>query len=97
MTTYRATLDVSRELVRRIAALLAHERRRRGTGTGVRALSCWSQAVLGLRWFRDRTGVARLARDAGISQATGYRYLHEIIDVLAAAAPDIHANAPPPC
>jgi hypothetical protein len=31
-----------------------------------------------------------LARDAGISQATGYRYLHEGIDVLAAQAPDLH-------
>ena len=31
-----------------------------------------------------------LARDAGISQATGYRYLHEGIDVLAAHAPDLH-------
>ncbi|WP_202918127.1 transposase family protein [Streptomyces cavernae] len=31
-----------------------------------------------------------LARDAGISQATGYRYLHEGIDVLANRAPDLH-------
>ncbi len=31
-----------------------------------------------------------LAHDAGISQATGYRYLHEAIDVLAERAPDLH-------
>jgi hypothetical protein len=31
-----------------------------------------------------------LARDAGVSQATGYRYLHEGIDVLAAKAPELH-------
>jgi hypothetical protein len=31
-----------------------------------------------------------LARDAGVSPATGYRYLHEGIDVLAAQAPDLH-------
>lgn len=31
-----------------------------------------------------------LARDAGVSQATGYRYLHEGIDVLAEKAPDLH-------
>jgi hypothetical protein len=31
-----------------------------------------------------------LARDAGISQATSYRYLHEGIDILAAQAPDLH-------
>lgn len=29
-----------------------------------------------LRWFRERGCVHCLARDAGISQATGYRYLH---------------------
>lgn len=31
-----------------------------------------------------------LAHDAGISQATGYRYLHKGIDVLADRAPDLH-------
>lgn len=43
-----------------------------------------------LRWFRERGCVHCLARDAGVSQATGYRYLHEAIDVLAAQAPDLH-------
>jgi hypothetical protein len=42
-----------------------------------------------LRWFREDTGMPTLARDAGGSTATGYRYLHEGIDVLAAAAPDL--------
>lgn len=32
----------------------------------------------------------RLAFDAGVSQATGYRYLHEGIDVLAELAPELH-------
>src|SRR3712207_6080345 len=31
-----------------------------------------------------------LAADSGISLATGYRYLHEGIDALAAQAPDLH-------
>ncbi|MFE4414967.1 hypothetical protein [Streptomyces sp. NPDC056821] len=31
-----------------------------------------------------------LARDAGVSQATGYRYLHEGIGVLADQAPGLH-------
>ena len=43
-----------------------------------------------LRWFRERGCVHCLARDAGISQATGYRYLHEGIDVLADQGPDLH-------
>jgi hypothetical protein len=33
--------------------------------------------------------VAILARDAGVSIATGYRYLHEAIDVIAAQAPEL--------
>lgn len=43
-----------------------------------------------LRWFRERGCVHCLARDAGVSQATGYRYLHEAIDVLAAQAANLH-------
>src|SRR5690242_7099204 len=48
---YRATPDVSREVVWPVAKLLATERRRRGTPRGSRALSCFWQAVLGLRRF----------------------------------------------
>jgi len=87
---YRATLDVSRELAMFVAKLLAAERRRRGTPRGSRALSCFRQAVAGLRWFRDRTSCDALARDHGISRATGYRYMDEVIAVLAAQAPDLH-------
>lgn len=68
---------------------LAAHRRRLGTRTGRRALTCRGQTLLVLRWFRDRTDVAALAWDAGISVSTGYRYLHEGIDVLAARAPDL--------
>ncbi|MEU2596704.1 transposase family protein [Streptomyces hirsutus] len=46
--------------------------------------------MLVLRWFRERGCVHCLARDAGVSQATGYRYLHEGIDVLAGKAPNLH-------
>jgi hypothetical protein len=65
------------------ATLLLAERRRRGTPRGSRALTCFWQAVLGLRWFRDRTAAEALARDHGISRATAYRYLDEVIIVLA--------------
>lgn len=87
---YRATLDVPRELAQYLGRLLHAERRRRGTRTGARALTCWQQAVLGLRWFRQNAEVTALARDAGISRATGYRYLDEVITVLAEQAPDLH-------
>ena len=71
------------------AKLLAAERRRRGTPAGSRALTCFGEAVLALRWFRDRTSPGALARDHGISRATAYRYLDEVIEVLAAQAPDL--------
>jgi hypothetical protein len=86
---YRATLDVPRELVWFVARLLLAERRRRGTPRGSRALSCFWQAVLGVRWFRDRTTPDALARDHGISRATACRYLDEVIMVLAQEAPDL--------
>ena len=86
MIAYRATLDVPRELAQFVAKLLAAERRRRGTPRGSRALTCFGQAVLGVRWFRDRTTPGALARDHGISRATAYRYLNEVIAVLAEQA-----------
>ena len=89
MIVYGATLDVPRELAQFTARLLAAERRRRGTPRGSRALTCFWQAVLGLRWFRDRTAPDALARDHGISRATAYRYLEEVITVLAGEAPDL--------
>ena len=89
MIAHRATLDVPRELVQFVARLLLAERRRRGTPRGSRALTCFWQAVLGLRWFRDRTAPDALARDHGISRATAYRYLEEVITVLAGQAPEL--------
>jgi hypothetical protein len=87
--SYRAILDVPRELIRFAAGLLRRERERRGTRAGTRRLTCWKQAVFGLAWFRDRPDVARLGEGFGISQATAYRYLNEIIEVLAARAPGL--------
>lgn len=90
MIAYRAMLDVPRELAQYLSRLLHAERRRRGTRKNSRALTCFRQAVLGLRWFRQNAEMTALARDHGISRATGYRYLDEIIDVLAGQAPDLH-------
>ncbi|WP_346137442.1 transposase family protein, partial [Lentzea roselyniae] len=41
-------------------------------------------------WFRQHADITALARDHGISRATGYRYLDEVITVLAERAPDLH-------
>jgi hypothetical protein len=83
-------LDVPRALAQYVGRLLQAERRVRGTRRGSRALTCFAQAVFGLRWFRQNTDVSTLARDHGISRATGYRYLDEVITVLAEQAPDLH-------
>src|SRR3954468_23159915 len=88
--TYSATLDVPTETATLLTDLLIAERLRRGTGIGARAASCRTQAVLVLRWFREDADMKVLAADSGISLATGYRYLHEGIDALAAQAPDLH-------
>jgi hypothetical protein len=69
---------------------LAAEQRRRRTRAKRRALGCYRQAVLVLRWFCDGTRLAQLAADNRIGRSTAYRYLHEGIDALAAAAPDLH-------
>jgi hypothetical protein len=87
---YRAMLDVPRELAQYLSRLLHAERRRRGTRKNSRALTCFRQAVLGLRWFRQGVEVTTLARDHKVSRATGYRYLDEVIEVLADQAPDLH-------
>ena len=87
--TYTAVLPVAEETVHFVSGLLAIERRRRGTRGRRRALGCYRQAVLVLRWFLDGTRLAQLAADHRIGRSTAYRYLHEGIDVLAAAAPGL--------
>jgi DDE superfamily endonuclease len=72
-----------------VSALLAAEQRRRRTRSRRRALGCYRQAVLVLRWFVDGTRLAQLAVDNRIGRSTAYRYLHEGINVLAAAAPGL--------
>ncbi len=52
-------------------------------------LGCFAQAVLLLRFMRQRVAVADLARDNAVSLKTAYRYLHEALDVLAVQAPDL--------
>jgi hypothetical protein len=87
--SYSAVLPVCNETVLFVSGLLAAERRRRGTRSRRRALGCYRQAVLILRWFLDGTRLAQLAADNAISASTAYRYLHEGIDVLAAQAPGL--------
>src|SRR4051812_22957464 len=87
--TYSAVLPVSEETVLFVSGLLAAEQRRRRTRRRRRALGCYRQAVLVLRWVLDGTRLAQLAADNRIGRSTAYRYLHEGIDALAAAAPGL--------
>lgn len=87
--TYSAVLDVQRSTVEHLARLLRSHRTEVGTRRGRRALGCFRQAVLVLRWFIDGTRLSQLARDNALSTSTAYRYLHEGLMVLAAEAPDL--------
>ena len=89
MLSYRATLDVPLGTVARVSRWIQAHRARVDARPWQRAGSCWSQAALVLRWLIDGTDVHLLARDAHVSQATAYRYLHEAIDVIAAQAPEL--------
>ncbi|MFJ9032890.1 transposase family protein [Streptomyces sp. NPDC102274] len=88
--TYTAVLDVRRSTAEHLARLLSDHRASVGNRRGRRALGCFRQAVLILRWFLDGTRLAQLARDNEVSSSTAYRYLHEGLTVLAAGAPDLH-------
>jgi hypothetical protein len=89
--TYTATLSVREQTVLFVSGLLHAERPRRGTRTGSRALGCFKQAVLVIRWFLDGTRIKQLATDKLIGKSTAYDYLHEGIGVLAERAPNLQS------
>lgn len=89
MLSYPATLTVPIETCARVSRWIQAHRKRVDDRPWQRAATCWTQAVLVLRWLIDDTDVHVLARDARVSQATGYRYLHEAVDVIAERAPDL--------
>ena len=88
--TYLAVLPIREQTVTFLSELLTAERARRGTRAGTRALPARDQAILVLRWLLDGTRMRQLATDNQISVSTGYDYLHEGIDVLAARSPSLH-------
>lgn len=90
MISYRATLDVPVQTAVCVSRWLAAHRKIHDRRPWQRAATPYVQAVLVLRWFKDATDLRLLARDANVSIATAYRYLHEGIDVIAAHVPDLH-------
>jgi hypothetical protein len=87
--SHRARLDVSAPVLKAVTGWIARHRRRPGTRPGQRAATVHSQVTLLLRWLRHRLDLRTLALQAGVSIATGYRYLHEGLDVIAGHAPDL--------
>lgn len=83
---YRATLDVPRAVLRTVTRWIDRVRHAPGRLPQLRAGSSRDQAILVLRWMANRTRVRVAARDAGVSRATGYRYLQEAIDIVAGHA-----------
>jgi hypothetical protein len=89
VVSYRVMLDVPSELILFVSGLLAARRRQIGTRKGTRRLTCCKQALSGLAWFRDKGDISRLGRGFMLSRPTAYRYLDEVIEVLAARAPGL--------
>lgn len=89
MLSYRATLDVPSATARTVSAWLAAHRRWHDIRPHQRAATPWVQAVMVLRWLIEATSMRTLARDAGISIATAFRYLHEALQVISSQAPDL--------
>ena len=89
VVSYRVMLDVPRELILFVSGLLAAHRGEIGIRKGTRRLGCYRQALFALAWFRDKGDIPRLGRGFGLPQSTAYRYLDEVIEVVAARAPGL--------
>lgn len=87
MIAYRATFDVPEAVFNTVAKWIRQHRRLVDLRPWQRAASCRAQALLVLRCPEDASLIPAAARDIDVSQATGYRYFHEALDVIAAHAP----------
>lgn len=86
---YSATLEVPKSTARTISGWLKVHRKKNDQRPWQRAASCWKQTIMLLRWLKDGTSITTIARDVGISPASGYRYIHEALDVVAEKSPTL--------
>jgi hypothetical protein len=84
---YPSSIDLSNGTLRYPTTLL--RARQREIGTRWRRMPVGRQALLALAHLRCGDTYARLAAGFGVGVATVYRYIREVIDVLAAAAPTL--------
>lgn len=89
MLSYPAAIDLSSRTLGYAAGLL--RRHRRLIGSRWRKLGCSRQALLVLAHLRCGDTYTRLAAGFGVGVATVYRYVTELVDLLAAHAPDLAA------
>ncbi|GAA0320776.1 hypothetical protein [Kineococcus aurantiacus] len=81
MLTSRTSLDVPASWSRPSAGLLFAHRTRISTRRSRRALGCFTQALLLLRFMGQRVTVADLAHDDSVNVKTAYRYLQEALQL----------------
>ncbi|WP_327286782.1 IS5 family transposase [Streptomyces sp. NBC_01198] len=87
MFVYPSGLDLSSSHLRFLTARLRE--RRRAIGSRWRRLSAGRQALLALAHLRMGHTYAQLAAGFGIGTTTAYRYITEVVDLLAALAPTL--------
>ncbi|MFD4237497.1 transposase family protein [Streptomyces sp. NPDC058542] len=87
MLAYPSSIDLSGRTLRYLTTRL--RARQREIGTRWRRLAVGRQALLAFAHLRCGDTYARLATGFDIGVATVYRYIREVIDVLAALAPTL--------
>ena len=87
--SYPSTISLSTTTLRQVAGLISKHRAR--IGSPWRRLRPTRQALLVLAHLRNGDTYARLAAGFGVGIATVYRYVREVVDLLAAYAPSLTA------
>jgi hypothetical protein len=91
--SYPAAVDLSSRTLRYAAGLLREHRR--VIGSRWRKLSCARQALLVLAHLRCGDTYARLAAGFRVGVTTVWRYVAELVDLLARHAPDLAGAVQP--
>ncbi|MGX1471446.1 UNVERIFIED_CONTAM: hypothetical protein RKD50_000254 [Streptomyces canus] len=85
MVPYPSLLDVPYELVEHVSSWLVYTRGHE-LRSPWRKLSCFKQALLTLAHLRKHETLAQVGAGFGVSEATAWRYVDEMLEVLAAWA-----------
>jgi DDE superfamily endonuclease/Helix-turn-helix of DDE superfamily endonuclease len=84
---YRAAVDLSRATLDYVAGLI--RRRRKAIGSTWRLLNPGQQALLVLAHLRKDETFAEVAAGFGVSTATAWRYVEEVVMLLSARSPTL--------